>query len=211
MQPESLQRVQDDLATVKTALGAELPYDRSHVALYLLGAGAGVVLIGLLLLGLQSYVSPVLCAYSALMVAAWVVQVRHLRARRAEAPTRWRWGRKEAAASLVAIVLLVGYVVWAGTLARWQGQWGRREALAMASAVFFFLGTFGCIWVAVDRSRWSILGCAATLMTAGLLMPLCETYEQFYLLVGGMVFVGGMSSGLLLLWQLRRHEVGHAD
>jgi hypothetical protein len=211
MPSEPLQRIQEDLATVKAALGTELPYDRSHVALYLLGSGLGVLLAGLPLLGLGVYVRPVLFVYVGLLVAAWLAQIRHLRTRRAAAPALWRWGRKEAVASLVAIALLVGYVVWAATLARWQGQWGLREAVAMASAVLFFLGTFGCMWVAVDRRRWHLLGGAAALVAGGALLPLCATREQFYVLVGAMVFAGGMSSGLLLLWQLRRHEVGHAD
>ena len=211
MQPEPLQRIQNDLATVKAALGTELPYDRSHVALYFLGAGLGVLLAGLTLLGLQAYVRPALLAGCGLMVAAWMVQVHHLRAHRAEAPARWRWGRKELGASLVAIVLLVGYVVWVGTLGRWQGRWGRHEAFAMASSVLFFLGTLGAVWVAVDRCRWSILGAAAALAGAGLVIPLCETLDQFYLVLGGTIFVAGLSSGLLLRWQLRRHEVGHAD
>jgi hypothetical protein len=210
MQSDPLRRVQDDLATVKAALGTDLPYDRSHVVLYLLGAGGGVLLGGLALLGLVEHVRPVLGAWVGLMLAAWALQVRHLRARRAEAPALWRWGRKETAASLVAIPLLVGYVIWVGTLGRWQGHWGLREAFAMASAVFFFLGLVGCVCGTADR-RWHLLGGAAALVVGGVLVPLCSTHQQFHLLLGGMIFVGGLSSGLLLLWQLRRHEVSHAD
>src|SRR5262249_21229040 len=138
-------------------------------------------------------------------------QIRHLRSRRTLAPALWRWGRKEAAASLVAIALLVGYVVWVATLGRQQGHWGRREAFAMASCVCFFTGAAGCAWVAVDRRRWPNLGVAIALLVGGLLVPLCETHQQFYLLLGALIFAGGTSSGLLLLWQLGRHEVAHAD
>jgi hypothetical protein len=211
MQSEPLQRVQDDLATVKAALGTELPFDHSHVALYFLGAGLGLVLAGMLVLGLGEYVRPALLGYIGLMLLAWLAQVRHLHAGRALKPSLWRWGRKEVTGSLVASVLLVGYVVWVATLARWQGQWTRREAFALASAVLFSIGAAGCVWVVIDRRRWHVLGCAAALVLAGLLLPLCETLDQFYLLVGGLVFLGGLSSGLLLLWQLRRHEVSHAD
>jgi hypothetical protein len=211
MQPEPLQRIQDDLATVRSALGTELPHDHSHAMMCLLGAGLGVLLAGLPLLGLQAHVRPALLAYIAFMVAAWVAQIRHLRARRAESPARWRWGRAELAGSLVAIVLLVGYVAWVGTLRRWQGQWGLKEAFALASTVFFFLGACGCAWVAIDHRRWPNLGAAVALVAAGVLIPLCETREAFYVLLGSAIFVGGMASGLLLLWQIRRHEVGHAD
>jgi hypothetical protein len=96
-------------------------------------------------------------------------------------------------------------------LARWRGQWGRHEAFALASAVCFFLGVFGGAWVAADRRRWPNLGAAVALLTAGLLTPLCETHVQFYLLLAATVFVAGTSSGLLLLWQIRRQEVPHAD
>jgi hypothetical protein len=207
MPSDPLQRVREDLATVKAALGTELPYDRSHVTLYLLGAGLGVVLAGLVLLDLEAYLRPALGAYIALMLAAWLVQIRHLRAE----PARWRWGRKEVAASLLASTLLVGYVAWVGTLARWQGRWGLPEAFALASAVFFFLGVAGAVWVAADRRRWHLLGGAAALGLTGVLLPLCQTREQFFLLLGAMIVVGGLSSGLLLWWQLRRHEVEHGD
>jgi hypothetical protein len=211
MPSEPLQRVQEDLATVKAALGTELPYDHSHVAMYLIGAGLGVVLAALVLLGQAAHVRPIVGAYVALMLLAWAAQIRHLRAQRDTAPARWRWGRKETAASLVAIVLLVGYVVWVATLARWQGQWGTREAFALASAVFFFLGVGGCAWVAADRRRWHLVGAAAALVIAGPLVPLCESREHFYLLLGALCLAGGLASGLLLLWQLRRREVHHAD
>src|SRR5579859_7271098 len=127
MPSEPLERVQQDLAAVQAALGTELPYDRSHVAMYLLGAGLGLLLAALALLGLEAYVRPVLAGYIGMMLLAWVVQVRHLRAHRATAPARWRLGLRETAASLVAIVLLVAYVIWVATLARWHGQWDLRE------------------------------------------------------------------------------------
>jgi hypothetical protein len=211
MPPEPLQRVQEDLATVKAALGTELPYDRSHVVMYLIGAGLGVILAATVLLGLEAQVRLIVGAYIGLMLLAWAVQVRHLRARRDAAPARWRWGRKETAASLVAIVLLIGYVAWVATLARWRGQWGTREAFALASAICFFLGVGGCAWVAADRRRWHLLGAAAALLIGGPLMPLCATREHFYLLLGAMCLAGGLASGLLLWWQLRRGEVHYAD
>jgi hypothetical protein len=211
MPSEPLQRVQDDLAAVRAALGTELPHDRSHAALYFLGAGLGLLLAALALLGLQSSLRPALFAYIALMLVAWAAQVRHLRARRAEAPARWRWGRAELAGSLVAIALLVSYVAWVGTLRRWQGRWELQDAFALASSVLFFLGACGCAWAAADRRRWPNLGAAVALLAAGLLIPLCESREAFYTLAGCAIFAGGVASGLLLLWQIRRHEVGHAD
>jgi hypothetical protein len=211
MQSAEFRRVEADLQAVKAALGTELPYDGSHVALYFLGAGLGVLLLLLPLLGLEAHFRSVLLAGCGVMVAAWGVQIRYLRARRVEAPARWRWGRKELAASVVAIILLVGYVVWVATVRRRQGQWDLREGLALASSVLFFLGTAGLAWVAADRVRWSLLGASMVLVLAGLLVPLCETLGQFQLLVGGTLFLGGLSSGFLLLGQLRRREVGHAD
>src|SRR5947209_5110772 len=109
MLSEPLRRIQDDLATVKAALGTELPYDRSHVVLYLLSSILAFPLGGLAFFGLDSYIRPVLFTCIALLAAAWFVQIRHLRTRRVEAPALWRWGRKEMIASLVAIALLVGY------------------------------------------------------------------------------------------------------
>jgi hypothetical protein len=206
-----IERLQDDLATLKAALGTELPYDRTHVAMYLFGAGIGVLLAALVWLDLLAYLRPALAVYLGIMLLAWLAQVRHLRAGRAARPARWRWGRTELVASLVAIVLLVGYVVWVAAVGRWQGQWDIPQAFALASSVFFFLGAGGCAWVAADRRRWHLLGAAVILLLGGAVMPLCETRQQFYLVVGGMCALGGTSSGLLLLLQLRRHEVAHAD
>src|SRR5262245_58212835 len=211
MQQEPLRRVQDDLATMQAALGTGLPHDRSHAALYFLGAGFGALLVALALSGLESYARPALAGYLALMLAAWAAQLRHLRTRRCEAPVAWRWGRKEAVASLAAIALLVGYVVWVATLGRRQGEWGLREAMALASPLAFCLGAAGVAWVAVDRPRWPNLGVAVALLIVGLLAPLCESRAQFYVLAGVLTLAGGAASGLLLLWQLRRHEVAHAD
>ena len=210
MSREPIQRIEDDLATMKAALGMELPYDYSHAAMCFLGAGLGALLCALTLLGLELYTRPALGGYIVLMFAAWVTQIRHLRARRTEAPALWRWGRKEAVASVTAIALLVGYVVWAAAMGRMQGRWSLREALSMASPLFFCLGAAGCVWVTVETHRWPILGTAVALLILGLLIPLCESREQFYLLAGVIVLAGGTSSGLLLLWQLRRHGVDHA-
>jgi hypothetical protein len=211
MSSESLQRIQDDLEMVKSALGSELPYDRSHVVLYFLGAGLGVPLGGLTLLSLESYIRPVLFVYIAVMLAAWAVQVRHLRKRRVEAPARWRWGRKEAIASVVAIALVVGYVGWIGTLGCWQGRWGLHDAFALASSLFFCLGTAAAIWVVVDNQRWHLLGAAAALVGAAMLLATCATLRDFYFVLSGMTLLGGISSGALLVWQIRRREVDHAD
>jgi hypothetical protein len=211
MSSEPLQRIQDDLATVKAALGTGLPYDRSHVVLYLLSAVVALPLGGLALFGLESSVRPVLFTCIAFFVAAWFVQIRHLRARRVEAPALWRWGRKEMIASLVAIALLVGYVVWVATQAQWQGRWGRPEAFALASSILFSLGCCAAVWVFVDVRRWHLLGGAVALVSAGVLLPLASTLRHFYLILAAMILVGGLSSGLLLLWQIRRYEVSHAD
>jgi hypothetical protein len=211
MPSEPLHRVQEDLATVRAALGTELPYDRSHIAMYLAGTGLGVLLIVLALFGLEMYVRPVIGGSVALMLLAWAVQVRYLRAHRDTAPARWRWGRKEGVASVPAILLLVGYVVWVATLARSRGEWGPRNAFMLGSAVFFFLGVAGCAWVVADFRRWHLLGASASLLFAGLLMPLCMTRSQFYLLLGVMCAGGGLASALLLSWQLRQHEASHAD
>jgi hypothetical protein len=196
---------------MKAVLGDELPHDRSHAAMYLLGGPAGLLLAGLPLLGLGSFVGATMIGYTAFMVGAWFVQIRHLRARRAQAPALWRAGRKELGAALVLIVLLVGYVVWISNVARLQGQWGLPGQFAMASSVFYFLGAMGCAWVVMDRPRWPNLSGALALVLAGSVIPLCTTREQFHVVLGTMLLVGGVSSGLLLLWQIRRHEVAHAD
>jgi hypothetical protein len=211
MASEPLQRLQDDLATVRAALGTELPYDRSHVVLYFLSAALALPLGGLELLGVETYIRPVLFGCIALLIMAWFLQIRYLRTRRLEAPALWRWGRKETIASLLAITLLVGYVIWVATQARGQGRWGRSEAFALASSILFFLGSCAAVWVTFDHRRWHLLGAAAALLGAGLSLPLCSTLRQFYLVMAIMILTGGLSSGLLLLWQIHRHEVEHAD
>jgi hypothetical protein len=211
MPSEPLHRVQEDLTVVRAALGTELPYDRSHLGMYLIGFGLGVLLIILALFGQEAYVRPVVGGYVTLMLLAWAVQIHYLRTHRDMAPARWRWGRREAAASVAAILLLVGYVVWVATLARTHGQWGPRNAFALGSAIFFFLGVAGCAWVVTDFRRWHLLGTSAALLLAGLAMPVCVTQNQFYLVLGAMCASGGLAAGLLLWWQLRQREAGHAD
>jgi hypothetical protein len=179
--------------------------------MYLLGGLLGLLLAGLPLLGFDSYVRSTIIGYAALMMVAWIVQIRHLRARRTQTPALWRAGRKEFGALLVLIVLLVGYVIWVSSVARLQGQWGLPSAFAVASSVFFFLGAMGCAWVVMDRARWPNLTGALALVIAGASIPLCTTREQFHVALGVMLLVGAGSSGLLMLWQIRRHEVNHAD
>lgn len=212
MQPESLQRVENDLAVVRAALGDGLPFDRSHVAMHFMAAGGGLLLVALTLAGLEApAIRNALLGYGALIALAWAVQIRHLRARRADAPSLWRWGRKEVVGSLVAMALLIGYVVYAATLARLNGAWDQSAQSAMNSSIFYFLGTFGFAWIAANRRHWPGLGWATGLLAAGVLLPWCRDAGQFYLVMGGAVLLGGLGSGTLLWWQVRRHEVAHAD
>jgi hypothetical protein len=208
MPSDSLERVQQDLSTLRAALNDELPCDGSHVLMNFLGAVLALPLLMVPLFGWEAYLRPVAWGVVLILACAWSAQLRYLRARRAEAPALWRWSRKEMIGSLVAIVLLVGFIIYVAAVGTQRGNWDSQAWGLLGGTIFFLLGTFSLVWIAIDRPRWPGLGWAVTLLAAGALMPWCDARERF-LLLGAILGLGGLSSGLLQWWQLRRMRVNH--
>lgn len=207
MSDSSLERVQQDLKLIQSALPSDFPYDRGSVVL---SAAAGLCGIPLALRAVPGWNLPMtgilLTLIGGLMVGCgfWL---RRARAERGTRPLSWSWGRREALASSIAILGLIVYVV----LARWTavgedswsfGVWRGRVA---GPALFAF--GIGMIVLSVVRfERRSFLGWALAMVALGLAMPWIPTRPAFWGASGAAIFLGGLLSAVLLWWQLRKGE-----
>src|SRR5690242_6632389 len=115
MSSSSLERVQQDLDVIKSALPADFPYDRGSVALSVLAGLGGVPFALRAVPGWDRAMLGVLVTLIAGLMVAYGGWIRRARAERAIRPRRWSWGREEAVASAVAILGLIVYAL----LTRW--------------------------------------------------------------------------------------------
>jgi hypothetical protein len=203
MSEGDLDRVREDLAVMRQAIGPRPPFGREHVWVSLALAVVGIVVAALTAwtnistppatpasaarwayLGLV--VGPALFVLTVLAVAA--------RRRRADAPLLWREARLSWVATAVAVPLYLGFVAWAvknGT-----------SAGALTAATLFLAGLFALVGAVTDRGRRYTLGWAVATLLAGVCAP-AATYESAGLVAGCWLFLGGFSTAAVMAWQLR--------
>jgi hypothetical protein len=203
MSQGNLERVREDLAVIRQALGLRLPFEREHVWLNLALAAVGAVVAALTAFTnvaavpatqgtaahwtyLALLVVPVLLAFSGMAVVA--------HRRKARAPLLWRESRQSAVAALVAGPLFLGFVAWAW----WQGL----SPGALTAATLFLAGLFALLGALLEPRCRYVLGWAVATLLAGVFSPQC-TYGTAGVLAGGWLLLGGLSTAGILSWQLR--------
>jgi hypothetical protein len=203
MQSNELKRVQDDIDLIKAAMGSEYPYDRRHVLLQLVVAGAGAIVTLGAVDEWRPLVRVAVCAYAVVMVTAWFWQVRQIKAEQSARPRAWNWTRRETWASISAIGLLIPYVVMTRIIADRRDQW---DVLAwrdyVAGPVMFFVGVAVFSIGITARELRCCLGWGVAATTAGLVVPWCQTIGQTYLVLGAAVLLGGLASAVILSRQI---------
>lgn len=211
MDSPDLSRVQQDLNLIKSQLGDEFPYDRRHVLLSLLGAGAGVIIALSASKGLQPAMRSILIVYFLGFLGFWGWHFGRIRSERVCRPKAWRWTRRETAGSLVTVGLLILYVLLTWTLIGERQGWDYaawRDHIA--GPLFFFTGVGLSAHSVGSWERLAGLGIGLSMALGGLIVPWSQNAAQTRLVLGFAILIGGVASAILLYWQIRRSEAAHA-
>ncbi len=198
-----LNRVRDDLATMKRAAGVGSPIGRCDLWLSLAWAVAGVPLaawaaftpleqrtFGLLL---------VVPCVGVLVLSAFVAKKHHLDRGRAPAP--WREHRFQWIAAGVLTPLFGGFLVW-GIMSGLSPQ-------TLTVTAVFMAGLGMLVLPILDRTRLFYVGWAVFTMLFAFIAPVLG---QRYLgvAVGGWLVLSGVSAAAIMGWQIHRSAGEHA-
>jgi hypothetical protein len=203
MSEANLDRVREDLAVMKQAIGFRLPFEREHVWVSLALAAVGIVVAVLTaftsiatlpvtqgsvahLTYIASLIVPVLLVFSGMAAVA--------HRRKAFAPLLWRESRKSAVVAAVAAPLYITFLVWV--------VWNGVSPSALTAATLFLTGLFSLMGALSEPSRRYVLGWAISTMLIGACSPL-GTYANAGIMVGGWLLLGGLSTAGIMCWQLR--------
>jgi hypothetical protein len=199
MSQADLNRLRDDLETVKRAAGVGLPFGREDVRASLWCALCGVLVSTWALLGPWEY-RWVVAIPLALAALGGVRAYRRAHRERGAEPVRWREHRLAGAAALVAVPLALAYMLW-------ERQVGVPRQFIGAASVFF-LGVGLLIFAVLDRRRRPYAGGAIPLMAFAAAIPLCSP-AQVVIAAGLCWAAGGIATAGLQAWQLRRNANDH--
>jgi hypothetical protein len=196
-----LDRVREDLETMKQAAGTELPFGREDLKWGWIDGLIFVPLAAWALLGPGTYMSvAIVLSLLATLPGAWAMR-RKYRRQRDRHPSRWREQRLGTLVVLGAAPLAYLIAVWAianGTPPNTMVG----LLLAVGGGVATFIGLF-------SRRRRYYLGMGIAMIACGLVMP-GATDRQVGLAMALMFIVGAPVSTAIAAWQLRAEESGHA-
>ena len=202
MNHTEMNRLRDDLATMKQAAGVGLPIGRLDVCLSLAWAAAGVPLAAW-----AAYTPPEPMTFGVLLVfpgivvlalSAFVAKKYHRH--RGQAPAPWREHRFQWITAAVLTPVFGGFVAW--SIVRGLSP----EAPTVTALFMAGLGTL--ILPILDRTRLFYLGWAASTMLLAFTAPLLGQ-RYFGVLVGGWLILSGLSAAGIMGWQLHRNADGH--
>lgn len=207
MKHAEIDRVQQDLDLIKSTLSGEFPYDRRHLLMSLLGAGAGVLVALTSVESMQPFIRQTLLIYFLGIVGFWVWHVGRVRSARAHRPRAWNWTRRETVAALVGIALLVSYVVTMRVVLAQRGEWsGVAWRQHIAGPVLFFVGVTLVSASVSSRTLWSWAGWGVPAAVGGLVILWCDSVAQTRLALGVALVIGGLASAAILHGQIRIEE-----
>jgi hypothetical protein len=204
MSEANLDRVREDLAVMKQALGVRPPFEDGHVWVCLALAGVGIVVVALTLFtsiatlpvtqGSVAHLTYIaLLVLPVLLVFAGVGMVANRQ--KALAPLLWREFRVSLFVAIIAVPLYIGFLIWA--------VWSGISPGAITATTLFLTGLFSLMGALSESRHRYILGWAIATLLAGACSPL-GTYSSAGILVGGWLFLGGLLTAGLMAWQLRK-------
>jgi len=200
MSETGLNRVRDDLATIKQAAGLELPFGKEDVRLGLWSAIIGVFVTACAVFSPWEYRRMIFVPIGlAVLLTVWT-SIK-MRQQRTKQPGRWREQRTIGIAVLVFLPLAIGYKYWE----RASGRPG--EMVGAASVVFFGVGVL--VAAVIEKKRLYYAGGAIPLMAVGISIPLC-TPRQVMIAAGLCWITGGLAVAAIQAWQLRTNGTEHA-
>ncbi len=191
---ESIDRVRNDLETMRQAAGLELPFGRDDVRTNLWVAACGALLAAWAALAPWEFrglvAVPLLLAVAG---AVWSARAAHRH--RGSRPSPWREHRLGMLAALILLPLAVGYMAW-------EKRLGIQREMVGAAAVFF-VGVATLVFALADRRRLSYLAAAVPLMAYGVVIPLL-TRQQVIVAGGIFMTVACLAAAAIQTVQLRR-------
>ena len=198
MPTDEIQRIQNDLTTIRQAMTKDKPYDRADIfSSVVLGMGA------LIAIPMLQFVSPRICVLLGVApgMALWFARYLQTRKQQTIRPVLW----SEYKWSLVAVAIIIpastGWI-W------WSQQFGASR-MAVGSAVLFCLGIAGCMIGFIDSNRRTYLLGGIITLGFGILMP---TLAPNQIPIVGLILVAMVGLGnAAMVWWITQGELEDAS
>lgn len=196
MSEAEIDRIREDIRTIREAAGLELPFGWEDVWLSLAGVPCGLVLSAVGALGPLSSARLATLPLLGVVLAAAVLRFQHRRSS-GRSPLRRKEYDLGLATGLLCALIAGGYLAWARHLGRPTEVTGGL-AVAMTGVLCAVLGATG-------RGRRSCFAAAAVLFAYGLVIPLCSPRQV--VIAGGVALAAvGLGAAAIQAWQLRAAE-----
>ncbi len=200
MSQTEMDRVRDDLATMKQAVGAELPFGWEDVR-----ASLALTVVGLMAMGWSLWPHDLSDQWGMIPLLLFVVgYTLRLRVKYRRGTGRSSGRRREYTFGLVGAMV-------AGGLALVYRRWATELDVPLpfaGGACLFVLGCSGVLAVLKDSRKAYWLGWAIAFMLCGLAIP--SWWASRFVLLGAAVAVGSLVAGIVQGYQLKKSEAGHA-
>jgi len=200
MSSSHAQQLQQDLETLRTVVGTELPFDRTD-AKHFVAIGLAALLPAVAgLAGVKSGV--MLLPFLVVLTACLIRGYRSTHPSKSCSRAKRREYRPGIWFVLALFPMIEGYNWWARSLDVPSG--------AIHGTVMMFLGVMIALGAINEPKRYAGWCVAIPAIIAGLLWPYLE-YFQFWTLLWASVGFGMIASGLLMLRQLSGQEIQAAS
>ena len=199
MSNADLDRLRNDIESIREVAGLGLPFGWEDVALSLALAPCGVALALVGAFAPQGYARLGLLPALGVVLAGVSLRIRFRRGT-GRSPARRREYTLGLAAGLLYGTLAGAYLAWARSV----GEPTRMtEALAVSLA-----GGLCAVLAMTGPGRRSLFAAAATLIAYGLVLPFCSP-RQVVVAGGVAVALAGLAGAAIQAWQLRAIGGGH--
>ena len=193
-----LKRIREDLDTVKSALGWDLPFNEQAILVSLAAAAGGLLCIIWMVQPYQLARYWHRFAALALMCLPTIMYLSYAGVHRLDLGLgSRRWGFQQAVYPLVSITFITAFFLWAIATALVSVRFG-------GSAMIFVVGATQLAMIAGDRSQICNVGWAMGWMLLAVLTLVTDI--DGLILMGMMMAIGGLAGAAVMTWQLRSVE-----
>jgi hypothetical protein len=206
MSQADLQRVEQDLATLRSAVGTEPVITGDYLREMIVVALFGAYLVIAALAGWTTRLERLIAMAPFAAVAIWSQRrmFKRFQQERDRFPRRWRWYRAESVISVAAAIAAIGFLLFLRRFALDQSADARIWSRFLGPTFLFFFGLGLLIVAAVELQRRWMLPFAAALIAMAVVIPFCRTVVQGDVALGGGILLGALVSAVALRRQLRQ-------
>ena len=202
MSTDEIQRIEDDLATMRQAVKKDKPYERADIFPHL-ALGVGALISGALISGalitipmLQSRIDSRLCVLLGMApgLVWWCVRYFQARNQRAVRPLLWAEYKWSFVALAISLPALFGWM-W------WSERFGASR-FTVGTAMLFCVGIVSCLIGLIDPIRRLCLLPGISVIIFAVLLP---TLDPKQILFAGCVLLAVCSfGGAAAIWWMTR-------